>query len=208
VKCFRQSSICVARSSYWRNVLDLYNEFNDKANPSHQSPANYAGQHGMPTSPPYSVASRRLGSVRCCDGSLGRNLGRLLIDPPSYHPPITNYPSLLHYPSCPLTPPHPPRILTSCPHSMPLWNLTNVKPKKDLTSHPLLPTLQSCDSPEAILTALREQVPAFNQTQNGDDRLTKWVSPTVNVIYTFSATIGQGVGLVCIGIFYRGEFSL
>jgi fungal STAND N-terminal Goodbye domain len=82
------------------------------------------------------------------------------------------------------------------------------KTKKDLTSHPLLPTLQSCDSPEAILTALREQVPAFNQTQNGDDRLTKWVSPTVNVIYTFSATIGQGVGLVCIGIFYRGEFSL
>jgi len=55
--------------------------------------------------------------------------------------------------------------------------------------------LQSCDSPEAILTVLREQIPAFNQSQNGDDRLTKWVSPTVSVLYAFSATVGQGVGL-------------
>ncbi|KAN0118744.1 hypothetical protein V8E52_004855 [Russula decolorans] len=69
------------------------------------------------------------------------------------------------------------------------------KTKKDLTSHPLLPKLQSCDSPEAILTVLREQIPAFNQSQNADDRLTKWVSPTVNVLYAFSATVGQGVGL-------------
>ena len=82
------------------------------------------------------------------------------------------------------------------------------KTKNDLTKHPLLPSLQSCDSPEAILTVLRDQIPAaFNQSQNGDDRLTKWVSPTVNVLYAFSATVGQGVGLVCIGIFCRGEFS-
>ena len=80
------------------------------------------------------------------------------------------------------------------------------KTKKDLTSHPLLPRLQSCDSPEAILTVLREQIPAFSQSQDGDDRLTKWVSPTVNVLYAFSATVVQGVGLVCIGIFRRGEF--
>jgi hypothetical protein len=82
------------------------------------------------------------------------------------------------------------------------------KTKKDLTSHPLLPKLQSCDSPEAILTVLREQIPAFNQSQNADDRLTKWVSPTVNVLYAFSATVGQGVGLVRVGIFFRGEFLL
>ena len=79
------------------------------------------------------------------------------------------------------------------------------KTKKDLTSHPLLPTLQSCDSPDAILTVLREQVPRSNPSQNGNDRLTKWVAPTVNVLYAFSATVGQGVGLVCIGIFCHGE---
>jgi len=75
------------------------------------------------------------------------------------------------------------------------------KTKKDLTSHPILPSLQSCDSPEAILTVLREQIPLFSQPQNGDDRLTKWVSPTVNVLYAFSASVGQGVGLVSRDIF-------
>jgi hypothetical protein len=69
------------------------------------------------------------------------------------------------------------------------------KTKKDLASHPLLPSLQSCDSPEAILTVLREQIPAFSQSQNGDDGLTKWVTPTVNVLHSFSATLGGGIGL-------------
>jgi hypothetical protein len=80
------------------------------------------------------------------------------------------------------------------------------KTKKDLASHPFLPNLQSCDSPDAILAVLRKQIPAFDQSQNGDDRLTKWVSPTVNVLYAFSATVGQCVGLVCIGVFCPGEF--
>jgi hypothetical protein len=78
--------------------------------------------------------------------------------------------------------------------------------KKDLASHPLLPGLQSCGSPEAILTVLREQIPASNQSHNVDERLTKWVSPTVNVLYAFSATVGQGVALVRIGIFVLENF--
>ena len=82
------------------------------------------------------------------------------------------------------------------------------KTKKDLAEHPLLPSLQSCDSPEAVLTVLRDQIPAFNQSQNQDDGLTKWVIPTVNVLYTFSATVGQGVGLVNIKIFCREEYLL
>ncbi|KAF8487320.1 hypothetical protein DFH94DRAFT_841666, partial [Russula ochroleuca] len=69
------------------------------------------------------------------------------------------------------------------------------KTKNDLASHPLLPSLQSCDSPEATLTVLREQIPTFGQSQNGDDGFTKWVTPTVNVLYAFSSTLGQGVGL-------------
>src|SRR6266852_6553479 len=70
------------------------------------------------------------------------------------------------------------------------------KTKQDLAKHPLLPRLQSCDSPEAILTVLREQTPEFNQSQNIDDGLTNWVTPTVNVLYSFSATVGGVVGLV------------
>ena len=79
--------------------------------------------------------------------------------------------------------------------------------KKDLASHPLLPTLQACDSPEAILAVLREQIPAISQSQN-DDGLTKWITPTVNVLYSFSATIGGGVGLVNFRTFPREEFRL
>jgi hypothetical protein len=83
-----------------------------------------------------------------------------------------------------------------------------LKTKKDLASHPLLPRLQSCESPEAVLTVLRDQVPAFREPQSRDDGLTKWVTPTVNVLYSFSETIGQGVGLVNINnkTFRRGEF--
>jgi hypothetical protein len=76
----------------------------------------------------------------------------------------------------------------------------NRKTKQDLESHPLLPRLQSCDSPEAILTVLREQTPEFDQSQNSDDGLTKWVTPTVNVLYSFSSTLGGIVGLVNIRI--------
>jgi hypothetical protein len=77
------------------------------------------------------------------------------------------------------------------------------KTKKDLVSHPLLPTLESCDSPEAILTVLRGKIPAFDQPQNGDDRFTKWVTPTVNVLYSFSVTLGAGVGLVSTRTIHR-----
>ena len=77
------------------------------------------------------------------------------------------------------------------------------KTKQDLTKHPLLPSLQSCDSAEAILTVLREQTPGFNQSENGDDRLTTWAAPTVNVLYSFSATLGGVVGLVNTRIFPR-----
>ena len=82
------------------------------------------------------------------------------------------------------------------------------KTKRDLTSHPLLPGLQSCDSPEAVLTVFREQISAFDESRDGNDRLTKWISPTVKVLYAFSATVGQGVGLVRIGLFCRREFPL
>ena len=82
------------------------------------------------------------------------------------------------------------------------------KTKNDLASHPLLPSLQSCNSPEAVLTVLREEIPTFSQSQNGEDGLTKWVIPTVNVVYAFSDTLGQGVGLVNINVFPRAEFLL
>ena len=67
---------------------------------------------------------------------------------------------------------------------------------KDLLSHPLAARLHSCDSPAAILAVLQDQVQEFEQSRSVDERLTKWLDPTVNVLYAFSATLGEAVGLV------------
>ena len=138
-----------------------------------------------------------------CDG----RLGRLLIDLPfassTHHQLSLSFPRSIMSAN--------PSTSTSNSNFASIFNAAlqsyKRKTKKDLTSHPLLPSLQSCNSPEAILAVLREQIPAFDQSQDGDDKLTKWVDPTVNVLYAFSATVGQGVGLVRIGIFCHGEFS-
>ncbi|KAH9013212.1 hypothetical protein EDB85DRAFT_984081 [Lactarius pseudohatsudake] len=66
----------------------------------------------------------------------------------------------------------------------------------DVTSHPLAAWLKTCDSPDAILAVLKAQVEEFDQSRRDDERLTKWLNPTVNVLYAFSATLGEGVGLV------------
>ncbi len=68
--------------------------------------------------------------------------------------------------------------------------------KRDIASHPLAAQLKSCDSPGTILAVLRAQVQAFDQSQSADEKLIKWLDPTVNVLYAFSAILGNGVGLV------------
>ncbi|KAH9060228.1 hypothetical protein EDB87DRAFT_1683746 [Lactarius vividus] len=68
--------------------------------------------------------------------------------------------------------------------------------KNDLIAHPLASQLQSCDSISAILSVLQHQVREFDQAHSGDERLTKWLIPTVNVLYAFSAAISEGAGLV------------
>ena len=68
--------------------------------------------------------------------------------------------------------------------------------KNDLNTHPLASQLKSCDSTSAVLAILQEQLREFDKSRSGDERLTKWLSPTVNVLTAFSATIAGGVGLV------------
>ena len=70
------------------------------------------------------------------------------------------------------------------------------KTKKELLTHPLMAQLQTCNSPTDILAILRAQVQQFEQSTSGDDKLTKWLNPTVNVLYAFSSVISAGVGLV------------
>jgi hypothetical protein len=68
--------------------------------------------------------------------------------------------------------------------------------KNDLLAHPLAHQLQACDSPATILAIFQQQVLGLDQS-GSDDRWTKWLDPTVNVLFAFSATLGAGVGLVC-----------
>ena len=70
------------------------------------------------------------------------------------------------------------------------------KTKKDLKSHDLFKQFDKCDSPEAILAKF--QATHFDDpSQTGsDDRLKRWLVPTLNVLCAFSDTLGEGVSLV------------
>jgi hypothetical protein len=70
------------------------------------------------------------------------------------------------------------------------------KTKTKLLAHPLAAQLQSCDSPAAILYVLQDIIQQFDRRRSSDERLSSWLGPTVNVLYAFSSTLGQGVGLV------------
>ena len=70
------------------------------------------------------------------------------------------------------------------------------KTKQPLTTHPLAAQLDKCDSPAAILAILQDQVDQFNRSQSRDERLQRWLSPTINVLFAFTETIGEGISLV------------
>ena len=70
------------------------------------------------------------------------------------------------------------------------------KTKNKLLDHPLAAQLQSLDSPHAVLSVLQDLIQQFDQRRTSDERLKNWLDPTVNVLYAFSDTLGEGVGLV------------
>jgi hypothetical protein len=70
--------------------------------------------------------------------------------------------------------------------------------KINLLEHPLVAQLQSCNSPSAIISLLREQVQGPGRSQDSDDKLTKWLDPTVIVVGALSTALGAQVSLVCL----------
>jgi hypothetical protein len=66
--------------------------------------------------------------------------------------------------------------------------------KNDILAHLLVVQLQTCTSSDAVLALIHRQVQGL---QRDDDRLTKWLDPTVRVLHAFSETLGEGVSLVC-----------
>ena len=68
--------------------------------------------------------------------------------------------------------------------------------RKRLDTHPLAAQLDACDSPNAVSDLLRTQAQAFSKFRNGDEKLMAVLDPTVHILFTFSATLGEGIGLV------------
>jgi len=68
--------------------------------------------------------------------------------------------------------------------------------KKDLATHPLAAAIEGYNSLDSILNVFRKQTSAFDKFRKGDDKLMESLTPIVNILFTFSETLGEGVGLV------------
>jgi thiamine kinase-like enzyme len=68
--------------------------------------------------------------------------------------------------------------------------------KKDLHTHSFAAQFCKCDSPQAVLDIFQRQSQAFEEFRKGDDRLMKWLDPIANVLFVFSATLGEALALV------------
>jgi hypothetical protein len=68
--------------------------------------------------------------------------------------------------------------------------------KQDIRTHPFATTFNACTTPDTILDVFRGQAQAFDRFREGEDKLIRWLNPTVQVLFTFSALLGEGIGLV------------
>ena len=73
------------------------------------------------------------------------------------------------------------------------------KTRKNLKDHDLFKQLEGCDSPAAIISKFQ----ASQFDDEGDDRLKRWLVPTLNVLCAFSDTLGGGVSLVIVDSFRK-----
>ena len=65
-----------------------------------------------------------------------------------------------------------------------------------LDTHPFAAQLDTCDGPKAVSDLLRGQAQAFSKFRKSDEKLMAWLDPIVHILFTFSATLGEGIGLV------------
>ncbi|KAH9066570.1 hypothetical protein EDB87DRAFT_1586891 [Lactarius vividus] len=70
-------------------------------------------------------------------------------------------------------------------------NMTNTA----LRTHPLAVKLLLCNSPSDVL-AILDKANEFDQSRTQNGSLSKWLKPTINVLYAFSETLGGGAGLI------------
>ncbi|KAI0270081.1 hypothetical protein BGY98DRAFT_278710 [Russula aff. rugulosa BPL654] len=67
--------------------------------------------------------------------------------------------------------------------------------KQDLGTHPFAAAFENSNSPDSVMDVFREQAQAFDKFCKGDDKLMAWLTPIVNILFTFSGTLGEGIGI-------------
>ena len=68
--------------------------------------------------------------------------------------------------------------------------------KKDLATHPFSAAIEDHHSPDSILNVFRRQAQAFDTFRKNGDKLMALLTRVVNILFTFSEPLGEGVGLV------------
>jgi hypothetical protein len=68
--------------------------------------------------------------------------------------------------------------------------------KRDITAHSLAAQVESCDSPNAVLTVLQTQVQMFDPSPSANERWTRLLDPTVTVLCAFSGFVSGIAGPV------------
>src|SRR6267154_2045285 len=70
--------------------------------------------------------------------------------------------------------------------------------KQDLETHPFAAAFKNSSSPDSVMNVFRKQAQAFDKFRNGDNKLMAWLTPIVNILFTFTGTLGEGICLVSI----------
>src|ERR1700677_3704803 len=68
--------------------------------------------------------------------------------------------------------------------------------KKDIAAHSLAAQMESCDTPNAVLTVLQTQVQSFDPSPSVNERWTRLLTPTITVLYAFSGFVSKIAGPV------------
>ena len=67
---------------------------------------------------------------------------------------------------------------------------------QDLQEHPYVKVFDNCDSHGDVLDFFRREVQVFEHLQGGDESLIRSIAYAVHDLYSFSVTLGEGIGLI------------
>ena len=66
----------------------------------------------------------------------------------------------------------------------------------NLMENPFADKVKGCDSPSAILSLLQENVKAFKDYRDNNQKFIDCINPVVKFVHAFSGVLGEAAGLV------------